>query len=224
VDPRHDADLAQRLFFPLASSYQRWAAVLSLGQDARWRRRMVAGLEAPPGGLILDVAAGTGSISRELEARGYRVVALDLSPSMLGEHGGRWRVLARGDQLPFRSESFDGVTFGYLLRYVDDPGACLEELARVVRPGGMVGMVEFGLPRGPWLFLWTIYTGWLLPAIGRLISPGWAEVGRFLRGSIESFYERHPDLPGVWTRSGLVEVKSVEISLGGGLVMWGRKP
>ncbi|HKX75051.1 MAG TPA: class I SAM-dependent methyltransferase [Acidimicrobiia bacterium] len=222
--PRSGPQIAKRLFAPIAPGYERWAALLSLGQDARWRRRMVAGLDLPPGALVLDVAAGTGSISRALEAGGCQVVALDLSSRMLDHHPGRWRILGRGDQLPFRAESFDGVTFGYLLRYVDDPRACVAELARVLRPGGKLGMIEFGLPRGGWHSLWRIYTGWLLPLFGRLISPGWAEVGRFLRGSIESFHQRWPEPGDMWTEAGLVEVKTVSMSLGGGLVMWGRKP
>ena len=93
---------ARRLFAPIAPSYQRWAAILSLGQDDRWRRAMVERIDLPTGSRVLDVAAGTGSISRLLIEKGYEVVALDLSPAMLSEHSGRWRVLSRGERLPFR--------------------------------------------------------------------------------------------------------------------------
>ncbi len=215
--------VARRLFSPIASSYERWAAILSLGQDRRWRGRMVAGLSLPAGSLTLDVAAGTGSISRLLEAAGYRVTALDLSQSMLARHRGRRRVLGRGDRLPFPAGTFEAVTFGYLLRYVDDVQACLEELARVVRPGGTLAMVEFGRPAGMWYLPWLFYTGTVLPVAGRLIDPGWGAVGRFLRSSIETFHRTYPDLRVVWEAAGLAEVRAQSMSLGGGLVMWGRK-
>jgi demethylmenaquinone methyltransferase/2-methoxy-6-polyprenyl-1,4-benzoquinol methylase len=185
---------------------------------------MVAGLMLVPGSRILDVAAGPGSISRLLVRAGHQVVALDISPSMLGEHPGRWRVLGRGERLPFRDGTFDGVTFGYLLRYVDDPVIALVEMARVVRPGGRIGMVEFGLPRGLWYPAWRIYAGVALPLVGRLIDPGWHEVGRFLRGSIEDFHLAHPHLRSSWEEAGLREVTARSMSLGGGLIMWGTKP
>ena len=215
---------AQRLFAPIAPSYQRWAHILSLGQDRRWRRAMVGGLSLRPGLSILDVAAGTGSISRLLLALGHRVTAVDISVEMLGLHPGRDRVQARAEMLPFGTDEFDALTFGYLLRYVDDPVACLTELARVIKPGGRIGMVEFGLPAGLWTPFWSVYAGLLLPGAGRLISPGWYEVGRFLRRSIEDFHTNHPDLTDLWRQAGLIDVETKRLSLGGGVVMWARKP
>lgn len=214
---------ARRLFAPIGSSYERWASLLSLGQDRRWRQAMIDGLDLPSGSLVLDVAAGTGSISRVLQQLGHQVIAVDLSRSMLAHHPGPFRVLARGERLPFRSGHFDAVTFGYLLRYVQDPAFCLRELGRVLKPGGVVGMVEFGLPGG-WYLPWRVYAGGLLPLAGRLIDPGWHEVGKFLRASIEDFHQRHPDLQAVFRDAGLVDVRSRHLSLGGGLVMWARKP
>jgi demethylmenaquinone methyltransferase/2-methoxy-6-polyprenyl-1,4-benzoquinol methylase len=185
---------------------------------------MVEGISLPTGRMVLDVAAGTGSISRRLRAKGHHVTAVDLSEEMLGLHPGPDRVQARAEMLPFAADSFDALTFGYLLRYVEDPIACLTELARVVKPGGMIGMVEFGLPMGVWKGPWVVYAGLLLPTAGRLISPGWFEVGRFLRGSIENFHNTYPDPTDLWRQAGLLEVKVRHLSLGGGLVMWGRKP
>jgi demethylmenaquinone methyltransferase/2-methoxy-6-polyprenyl-1,4-benzoquinol methylase len=141
---------AERLFAPIAATYERWARILSLGQDSRWRQVLVDGLEVPVGSLVLDVAAGTGQISRLLADRSGKVVALDLSAVMLTRHPGEHRVQARAEQLPFPEDAFDVLTFGYLLRYVDNPLDGLAEMVRVVRPGGMVGMVEFGLPQGEW--------------------------------------------------------------------------
>ena len=215
---------ARRLFAPIAPTYERWARVLSLGQDDRWRRVMVEGLSLPPGCTVLDVAAGTGSISRRLQAKGHRVTAVDLSEEMLGFHPGPDRVQARAEMLPFDDRMFDALTFGYLLRYVEDPVSCLVELGRVVKSGGRIGMVEFGLPSGFWKPLWAVYAGLILPAASRLISPGWYDVGRFLRGSIEDFHNTYPDATDPWREAGLIDVEVKRLSLGGGLVMWGRKP
>ncbi len=215
---------AERIFRGVADDYERWAGILSLGQDGRWRDMMVAGLEAPPGGLVLDVAAGTGSISRRLERNGLGVVALDLSPEMLSQHSGKHRVRAIADHLPFPAETFDAVTFGYLLRYVDNPTATLRELARVIRPGAPVGMVEFGRPRGVFGVLWRLYTRALLPLAGAVVGSGWYQVGRFLGPSIERFHREHSSLARCWEEAGLVDITLRRPSLGGGLVMWARKP
>ncbi|MGH8924685.1 MAG: class I SAM-dependent methyltransferase, partial [Acidimicrobiia bacterium] len=106
----------------------------------------------------------------------------------------------------------------------DDPAACLTELRRVVKPGGVIGMVEFGLPSGVWRRLWDLYCGLVLPTAGRIIGGGWLEVGRFLRRSIEDFHRGNPNLKTTWRAAGLVDVKSRRMSLGGGLVIWGRRP
>ena len=218
---------ARRLFEPLASGYDRWSRVLSLGQDPRWRRTMVEGMGLAPGMRVLDVAAGTGLVARLLDARGCDVTCLDQSPEML--HGaaakGFSSVLANAEVLPFDNESFDALTFTYLLRYVASPTDCLRELARVVRPGGMVGMVEFGLPGGLWRPLWTLYTRVGLPVIGTAISPGWREVGAFLNPSIIRFHQSYPPsaLVTLWKSAGLSNVRIRRMSVGGGLIMWGRR-
>lgn len=215
---------AARIFRDIAGDYERWARILSLGQDGRWRRLMVKGMRGSPGDLILDVAAGTGSISRALEEKGARVVALDLSAEMLSQHPGRLRVRAVADHLPFPDDTFDAVTFGYLLRYVDDPVATMTEIARVVRPGGRVGMVEFGRPRGVARLFWRLFTRIGLPVAGVFVGSGWYRVGRFLGPSIEKFDEAHPDPASRWGEAGLVDLVVRRPSLGGGLVMWASKP
>lgn len=219
--------MARELFAPIAADYERWALVLSMGQDARWRRALVDGLDLPPGSRVLDVAAGTGSITRLLQMRGFEVISLDQSTEMLEEavERGATGVCATAEQLPFPDSSFDGVTFGYLLRYVDSVGGCLEELARVTAPGGAVGMVEFGRPAGVWRSAWWLYTRLVLPLAGAFLRSGWWRVGRFLGPSIDRFAIEHP--PGAlaeqWRRSGMDEVRVRRMSLGGGLVMWGRR-
>ncbi len=218
---------AKRLFAPLASDYDRWSALLSLGQDPRWRRRMVRRLALRSGSHVLDVAAGTGMVAAELRHGGCHVVTLDQSPEMLrgAARRGFLAVIAAAESLPFADETFDALTFTYLLRYVSDPPSCMRELARVVKPGGAIGMVEFGIPRGPWRPLWDAYTSVGLPLVSRAISPGWYSVARFLGPSISGFHDAFPDqsLAELWGEAGIAHVACERMSVGGGLVMWGTR-
>ena len=220
---------ARHLFAPLGSSYDRVGAVLSFGQDPRWRRFLVARLPAD-GGHVLDVATGTGLVAEALLARGFRVTGVDQSPEMLAQARGRFDgrielVEASAEDLPFADATFDHLTFTYLLRYVDDPAATLRELARVVRPGGTVAMLEFAIPRGVWRPAWDLWVGVGLPVAGRLLSPGWHEVGRFLRSSIKEFHATYPAavLLDLWRAAGIADVAAKRLSLGGGVVVWGRR-
>ena len=106
-------------------------------------------------------------------------------------------VEGTADALPFGDDSFDHLTFTYLLRYVDEPGATMRELARVVRPGGTIAMLEFGLPSGLWRRPWNLWVDVGLPLAGRLLSPGWHDVGRFLGDSIREFHANHPPSAGL---------------------------
>jgi demethylmenaquinone methyltransferase/2-methoxy-6-polyprenyl-1,4-benzoquinol methylase len=221
-------DHALTLFAPLGPTYDRVGALLSLGQDPRWRRFLVSRL--PPGGRVLDVATGTGLVARELRRCGHEVTGLDQSPEMLAVARERLGpgvelVRASAERLPFPDGTFDHLTVTYLLRYVDDPGAVLAELARVVRPGGIVASLEFGLPRGLWRPPWELYVRAALPLAGRLLSPGWHEVGRFLGPSIREFWKRWPleRQLALWRAAGLEDVRSRRLSLGGGVVLWGRR-
>jgi demethylmenaquinone methyltransferase/2-methoxy-6-polyprenyl-1,4-benzoquinol methylase len=220
---------ARSLFAPLGATYDRVGATLSLGQDPRWRRAMVARVPHD-GGHVLDVATGTGLVAEQLLAHGHRVTGLDQSPDMLAIAQRRFGdgvelVQASATALPFPDASFDHLTFTYLLRYVDEPAATLAELARVVRPGGTVANLEFCVPEGIWRPLWEIYVGVGLPAAGRLVSKGWYDVGRFLGPSIRGFYERWPlerQLE-LWRAVGIAGVQARRMSLGGGVVIWGTR-
>jgi demethylmenaquinone methyltransferase/2-methoxy-6-polyprenyl-1,4-benzoquinol methylase len=223
---------ARALFAPLGATYDRYARLLSFGQDPRWRRFLVSRIQAGPGETVLDVATGTGAVAMELLAqKGCSVVGLDQSPEMLAEARRRLPLDVRlvegvADSLPFPDASFDALTFTYLFRYVDEPGATLRELVRVVRPGGTVAGLEFGVPPNPAArSLWLLYVRAGLPLAGRLISPGWKEVGDFLGPSIEELWHRHPleRLLELWAAAGIEDVRYRRLSLGGGIVIWGRR-
>jgi demethylmenaquinone methyltransferase/2-methoxy-6-polyprenyl-1,4-benzoquinol methylase len=223
---------ARTLFAPLGPTYDRYARLLSFGQDPRWRRFLVSRVEAAPGETVLDVAAGTGAVSIELvRQKGCSVVALDQSPEMLAVARGRVPAGVRlvegeADHLPFPDRSFDALTFTYLFRYVNDPGATLCELARVVKAGGTIAALEFGVPANPLArALWRLYVRAGLPLAGRLISTGWLDVGRFLGPSIEELWRRLPldrQLE-LWREAGIEDVHFQRLSFGAGVVTWGRR-
>ena len=225
---------ALELFAGLPSAYGRMGAALSFGQDPRWRATLVDQINPLPGQRVLDVATGTGLVAFALARRGCTVVGLDQSEDLLGvarrDLGGHHPTLehqitfvqGEAENLPFGDGEFDALTFTYLLRYVDDRAATMRELARVVKPHGRIGMVEFSVPESPPLrAAWRLHTRVGLPLLGRVVSPAWFEVGRFLGPNIEELYLREPDLAGLWRRSGIDEVQQRRLSFGAGLVMWG---
>ncbi|HEU5331859.1 MAG TPA: class I SAM-dependent methyltransferase [Actinocrinis sp.] len=230
------------LFDGLPGRYDLLAEVLSFGQNRRWRHAMVDGalsVAADPA-RVLDVATGTAGVALAWLQRGpagVSVTGVDLTEEMLRR--GRRRVAerdashrirlvaGRAEQLPFPDASFDALTFTYLLRYVTDPAATLRELARVVRPGGAIASLEFAVPENPvWHTAWHGYTRGVLPLAGFATGGReWARVGRFLGPSISDHYRRHPvtGIAGYWRDAGIDDVRVRRMSLGGGLVMWGRK-
>lgn len=224
---------ARALFAPLGPTYDRAASVLSFGQDPRWRRFLVSRI--PEEALrVVDVATGTAAVAIELARRvpERSVVGVDQSAEMLAN--GRDRVAraglserielreGRAEELPFGDGEFDALTFTYLLRYVDDPASTLRGLARVVKPGGTIAMLEFGLPRGVWRPLWDLYVGAVLPAAGLAFGRSWFGVGRFLGPSIRDFHSQVPLLE-LWRDAGIENVHARRLSVGGGLVMWGTR-
>ncbi len=229
---------AKALFAPLPARYDALAAVLSMGQDRRWRAAMVERVVGSSPAVVLDVACGPCGVSIRLaHATKAHVVGLDVSEAMIraGERnveraglGERISlVLGRGEQLPFGDATFDALTFTYLLRYVSDPAATLRELARVVKPGGAIARLEFTVPHASgWWVAWWLYTRAVLPVAG-LITGGkpWWIVGRFLGPSI-SRHSRTYSVPwtvDAWETAGIERVECRSMSLGGGLVMSGYR-
>jgi demethylmenaquinone methyltransferase/2-methoxy-6-polyprenyl-1,4-benzoquinol methylase len=226
---------ALELFAGLPRAYDRMGAVLSFGQDPRWRATMVDAINPLPGQRVLDVATGTGLVAYALARRGCEVVALDQSEQMLAGARARFArhpelgdrvsfVRGEAEHLPFADSSFDALSFTYLLRYVDDRAATMRELARVVKPHGRIGMVEFGVPESaPLRAAWRVHTRVGLPLLGRAVSRPWFEVGRFLGPNIEQLYAQGPDLAALWRGAGIEDVHDRRLSFGAGVVMWGAR-
>ena len=235
--PGTRTELARGLFASLGPTYDRYANLLSFGQDPRWRRFLVSRLPVGPDDTVLDVACGTGAVALELaQQKGCSVVGVDQSHEMLDEarrrlvlaaETSRVRLIeASAQELPFENASFDGLTAAYLLRYLDDLPAGLRELARVLRPGATAALLDFGVPPSPFARVaWEVWVDFGLPLAGRAISPGWHEVGRFLGGSIRDFDQRWP-VPRLLTAlrdAGFADVEAGRLSLGGCTVLWGRR-
>jgi demethylmenaquinone methyltransferase / 2-methoxy-6-polyprenyl-1,4-benzoquinol methylase len=224
---------ALELFAGLPRSYDRMGTALSFGQDPRWRRALIDAIDPRPGDRVLDVATGTGLVAFALARRGCEVVGLDQSEQMLAVARRRLAerpelaglvsfVHGEAERLPFPDGGFDALTFTYLLRYVDDRAATMRELARKVRLGGRIGMVEFGVPPStPLRTAWRVHTRVGLPLAGRLVSPAWFEVGRFLGPNVEQLYADEPDLTALWRGAGIEAVHERHMSFGAGVVMWG---
>jgi len=160
------------MFDAIASRYELVNRLMTFGLDTRWRRRAVTDLRLPRQSVVLDVAAGTGDFTRELARQGHRAVATDLSLGML--QAGRLmdeRVQADASLLPFRTGGFDGVTCGYALRNFSDLTASFNEMARVIRPGGRLSLLEVCEPQsGLWRAGFRVWFRRVVPFIGSLVS------------------------------------------------------
>jgi len=228
---------AQQLFDGLPRRYDLLAEALSFGQNRRWRRTMVDSVVERDPATVLDVATGTAGVALQLARRtGAHVTGIDVTEAMLRR--GRASVLHHGldqqialvggqaERLPFPDATFDALTFTYLLRYVADPAATIAELVRVVRPGGTIASLEFYVPlRRLWRGAWWLYTRVGVPVLGGLAGREWYRVGRFLGPSISAHYDRYSDAwtADAWRRAGISDVGIRLMSLGGGVVMWGRR-
>ena len=187
--------LVQAMFDRVAPRYDLANAVLSLGQDAHWRR-VVARAARPSGRTFLDVAAGPGNVAHQLVAHGARhVTALDLSYNMLAEGARRglpdvdW-VNGDAQHLPFPDASFDGVTISFGLRNVPDPERALAEFARVTRPGGVLVVCEFAAPTRPtFRRVYLQYLVGALPRVAQLVSSD-APAYTYLAESIQQWPDR----------------------------------
>jgi demethylmenaquinone methyltransferase/2-methoxy-6-polyprenyl-1,4-benzoquinol methylase len=164
--------LVRSMFDTIAPRYDLVNRVMTFGLDNRWRRRVIRSLGLPTGALVLDVASGTGDLSRLATDQGMRVVGLDLSFGMLrAAPAGPARVQADALTLPVADGAADGLVCGFALRNVADLGATLREMARVLRPGGRLALLEVDEPTSPSLRLGhRLWFGHAVPLIGALLS------------------------------------------------------
>lgn len=194
-----DGTTIQRMFAEVAPGYDRANRALSLGIDQWWRRRAVRLVGVKAGERGLDVCAGTGDLSMALQRAGATVVGADFCAPMLFIANRKNREIASAPRflaadtlaLPFASGSFDFVTVAFGIRNVSDPTAGLREMARVVRPGGRVVVLEFCKPRVPLLgSLYRFYFKSVLPRLGGWISGAKNNAYRYLHDSVMAFPER----------------------------------
>ena len=235
---RAENDFAVKLFRRLPRRYDLLAEVLSFGQNGRWRAELVKHVIADDPPRVLDVATGTAGVAVAMARRSNaHITGVDVSEDMLAI--GRLRVdaagldgridleAARAEELPFAEGTFDAISFTYVLRYVGDPAATIGDLARTLRPGGVMAGLDFFVPSNPfWHAAWWLYTRVVLPVAGLLLGGrAWWDVGRFLGPNISGHYRRWPlrRLLDAWDAAGMVDVRFRVMSLGGGIVMWGMK-
>ncbi|HEX2175657.1 MAG TPA: demethylmenaquinone methyltransferase [Nocardioidaceae bacterium] len=198
LDKRPDEVAA--MFDDVASRYDLTNDVLSLGQDRRWRKAVVAAVAPRPGERVLDLAAGTGTSSLPFARAGAQVVPCDFSQGMLTVGKANLPELAftagDGTRLPFADASFDAVTISFGLRNLVDPDAGLREMLRVTRPGGRLVVCEFSQPT--WAPFRTLYVEYLmraLPPVARAVSSS-PDAYVYLAESIRAW----PDQPGLADR------------------------
>lgn len=199
-----DGPTIQRMFAEVAPGYDRTNRALSLGIDVSWRSKAVRTVAVLPGELGLDVCAGTGDLSFALQRAGATIVGADFCAPMLGVARDKAQAArSRGESsvpeflaadalaLPFPDDHFDFATVAFGIRNVSDPQAALHELARVVRPGGRVVVLEFSKPRVPLVgAAYRFYFGVVLPKLGGWISGAKNGAYQYLHDSVMSFPER----------------------------------
>jgi len=229
--------LAQDLFDGVAPSYDTWAQVLTFFQYLHWREFLVSRMALRPGNLVLDVCTGTAGVALEIaDHHDGRIVGIDVSHSMLQAglsaiekrnlDGKIQLTQGRAEHLPFPDETFDAVVFTYLLRYVQDADATIRELSRVLKPGGELLSLEFGIPKALWVrALWEIYNRVVMPVMTIPVSRGWHRMGCFLGPSISGFCHRYPveRIAAIWRDNGIPLVETKPLLKGAAIVMWGTK-
>jgi demethylmenaquinone methyltransferase/2-methoxy-6-polyprenyl-1,4-benzoquinol methylase len=178
------AKAIRSMFDAIAPRYDLINRIMTFRLDVRWRRRTIRDLRLPQGSTVLDLACGTGDLCRELAAGGLRPIGADLSFGMLAA-ARTTAPLLHGDalRLPLPDGSVDGVTCGFALRNFVDLGAFLDEVARVVRPGGRIALLEVAEPPNA-VLRWghSFYFGKVVPRIGALLSDG--DAYRYLPKSV----------------------------------------
>ena len=210
------------MFDAIAPRYDLLNRVLSAGIDQHWRARAIQSLELTGRERLLDICTGTADVA--LQAKGAQhVLGVDFAASMLAigrdkvraARAARRIALVRGDaaRLPVRDSAADAATVAFGIRNVEHPELACAEMARAIRPGGRLAILEFGVPRLPGistLYLW--YFKYLLPAIGRVVS-GNRMAYSYLPASVRSFPPPAQFLA-MLERAGFVDVKAIPLTFG----------
>lgn len=212
----------QSMFDSIASRYDLVNRIMTFGLDTRWRRRTMTELKLPAGSIVLDIASGTGDFCRELTASGIYAVGVDLSLGML-QAARTEAPLVQADalDLPMSDASVDGATCGFALRNLVDLQPFFNELARVVRPGGRVALIDVGIPTNPILrFGHSIYFGKIVPIIGGLISNPAAY--RYLPKSVQ-YLPDPPQLLGMFRAAGFSDATHTLLAPGAAQLLVGTR-
>ena len=223
------------LFDQIAPQYDQMNSVISLGTHRIWRKRVMATMRVRPGDFALDLCCGTGdwtlALANAVGPRGH-VVGLDLSPEMLtvarqkvtAAHRQSQITLKSGDamHLPYPDNTFNVVTIGFGLRNVPDAQRVLNEMARVVKPGGQVVCLETSQPTNPVIHAgWQVYFGHLVPLMGRVVAHHY-QAYNYLQRTTHEFVSAET-LAQMFTQAGLTQVHFTRFNLGAAAVHFGRK-
>lgn len=220
----------QKMFDGIAADYDLMNRVMTMGQDQRWRRFVAAKAGAPQGGWVLDLATGTGDIASLMEKEHPQAhhIGADFSINMLLEAKKRfasqnihWQA-SDANCLPYKDNSFESVTFGYLLRNVDDSLTVLQEIHRVLKPGGRVVCLDTTPPVKNILYPFIrLYFRFGIPLLGRMIASDEAAYS-YLTGSTMDFHEAQ-ELADIFTAAGFAAVDYKKFMMGTIGIHWGTK-
>ena len=201
------------MFDSIASKYDRMNHGMSLGIDRQWRKRFVRTLASrlSSGAKVLDLACGTGDLTKALAQRGWQVTGLDISAEMMEVGKGKCAglapqpafVLGSAESIPFADASFDAVTIAFGLRNFDHRSQCLQEIRRVLKPGGTLAVLEFAVPKNRlWRGLYLFYFKHAMRLVGRLVGSG--EAYGYLVDSVLAF-PRYEALTDEFTAAGFTK-------------------
>jgi demethylmenaquinone methyltransferase / 2-methoxy-6-polyprenyl-1,4-benzoquinol methylase len=192
-----DKKIIAPMFDSIAPKYDALNHILSFNIDKKWRKRLIAIIKQTEGKKVLDLACGTGEVSRGLAKNGIEVVGLDLSSEMIKIARNKTNKsldikysLGEADSIPFPDGTFDAVTIAFGIRNFDNREKCIEEIFRVIKPNGMLAILEFTTPQKIiFKSIYSFYFKWILPNIGGLISKN-KNAYKYLHQSAVSFPQR----------------------------------
>ena len=233
IQNRQRPEEIQSMFDEIAPTYDLLNRLLSFGLDSRWRRMATRLLEVKRGGTFLDIAAGTGDVALNLlRLRPRRIIGADFALNMLRVFREKFVTDGRPAPidliscdalaLPFRNETFDGTIVAFGIRNFANRLQSLQEMLRVLRPGGISIILELSTPSAPVIsHIYRAYSRWGVPLIGRLISKSTSAYS-YLPASIEQFPDAHGFLT-LMTAAGFDETKAIRLAFGAATIYCGSK-